>query len=100
MGWKRTQTLALRDNNGQHLNISLATCHLEVLTRDGLDALGADGHHAAPQLGQRDVQGERGALLGAHQATRRLVSPDAGHLGVRMLQSIVTFYSVNLRGLS
>ena len=81
VGWKRTQTLALGDKNHQQITTYLAASHLEVLTRDGLNALGADGHHATPQLGQGNVQGERGALLGAHQATRSLVPPDAGHLG-------------------
>ena len=62
------------------LNVLTQCPHLEVLAGHGLVALGADGDHASPELRARDVERERGALLRAHQATRRLVPPDAGHL--------------------
>ena len=43
-----------------------ANIGLEILTRDGLVAARADGHHPPPQLGKGNVQGEGSALLGPH----------------------------------
>ena len=63
-----------------HVILAEAVADLEILARYWLVALGADGNHAAPQLGQRDVQRQGRALLRPHQPARSFVTPDARHL--------------------
>ena len=66
---------------------------LEILTRHWLIALGTDGHHSSPQLGQRNVQSQGRTLLSSHQSARSFVSPDTGHLKQKLLLSIPQLFA-------